>query len=408
MVMRSTCFAAMVLALCAISRPATAQSTAATQPAASLFDADEQQALKALAESYKNSAVPLGPTSQKETSPATPKAEQLARHLAAIQGKVARWEAESAGPDGSEAAAIRLAVIWFAYGNDSAQGVRWLTNVHHPLFAAFKQAAGQTDPAKATFLLAEALCGLAKNRDAAFPIDDLTRRRLLIRAAFHYNGVAESGKLDAKQQAVVEARLKELDKLASQDIPPAEEKVISFFGIKSAGESTSRIVFIVQSSAAMTKVFDSVKADVQRAVSSLDARQQFQLIFFADGPADELKIAGQGGLHDATADNKQAAFDWVKAQAAASKAGKANPAESFRRAMALKPDAIYLLGVGNYSNDVLDYLRQANRDKKVRIHTVNYASREGEAVLKRLADQNGGVYKLIPASDLTAPPGGAK
>jgi hypothetical protein len=402
----------MVLAVGAISQMVTAQSPATSQPAGAgvrqLFNADEQQALKALADSYKNAAVPLRPTSQKETSPAAPKAQQVARHLAAIQGQAAKWEAESAVAGGNEDAAIRLAVLWFAYGTDSEQGIRWMMKVRDPLFAGFKSALEETNPAKATFLLAEALYGLAKKKDAAFPIDEVTRRRLLIRADFHYNGVAESGGLDAKQQAVAEARLKELDKLASADVPQPEEKVISFFGIKTAGDSSGRIVFLVQSSGAMIAVMDSVKADVKRAVTTLDSRQQFQVIFFADKSPDELKIKGQGGLHDATADNKQAAFDRLTTQAAASKSGRPDPTDAFRRAMALKPDTIYVLGVGDYPNSLVDYLRQANKDKKVRVHAINYCRREGEAMLKALAAQSGGSYKFVTEEDASKPPADGK
>ena len=153
----------------------------------------------------------------------------------------------------------------------------------------------------------------------------------------------------------------------------------------------------------MNYTFDYVKVELDRSIKDLMPRQKFQIILFSDGPPDEMKIDGQQGLHYAYAKNKAAAFDWVKKKYAKSSGGDVPDVDYFKAAFRDKsnlPQVIYVLTDGDFSIEVFDYLRQANKGKKVIINTISFMNREGEESLKKMATENGGTYRYIGEEEL--------
>jgi hypothetical protein len=49
---------------------------------------------------------------------------------------------------------------------------------------------------------------------------------------------------------------------------------------------------------------------------------------------------------------------------------------------------------------VVEYLRKANKEKKVIINTIGFVSREGEETLKKIAEETGGTYLYVSEEDL--------
>ena len=180
----------------------------------------------------------------------------------------------------------------------------------------------------------------------------------------------------------------------------------NFFGQGYSRRGVTRVLFLVDKSGSMNALFDYVKIELQRSIRELNPRQEFQVIMFSDGPPDEMRIESKAGLHFANDKNKKAAFDWIKKKYAKSEKGETSPVESFKRAFTIQPNLpqlIYVLTDGGFDQEVLDYLRQVNKDKngvKVMINTIGFASREGEEVLSKMAKENNGKYKYLDESEL--------
>ena len=80
---------------------------------------------------------------------------------------------------------------------------------------------------------------------------------------------------------------------------------------------------------------------------------------------------------------------------------RVDSAEAMKRALDLKPDAIYFLTDGAFDEDLVDKLRQWNRVKKVRIYTIGYLYTTGEYEerLRRIASENGGSYRFVDSDN---------
>ena len=67
------------------------------------------------------------------------------------------------------------------------------------------------------------------------------------------------------------------------------------------------------------------------------------------------------------------------------------------RALELKPHTIWLLTDGEFPDDICDKLKTANPEQKVSINTIAFHDPSGEAVMKRIAKENAGDYRFVPA-----------
>jgi hypothetical protein len=81
------------------------------------------------------------------------------------------------------------------------------------------------------------------------------------------------------------------------------------------------------------------------------------------------------------------------------------PYESIKAALAMHPSAIYLLTDGQFNDPTEEFLEENNRTKedftermvpKAAVHTIGIFSRNGETLLKRIAEDNGGTYQYVP------------
>lgn len=164
----------------------------------------------------------------------------------------------------------------------------------------------------------------------------------------------------------------------------------SFFGLEARGE---RFVFVVDRSGSMGgEKLDAAKAELLRAVRGLKRDAKFYTIFFNDHeepmPARDLVRATEA--------NKRGHFTWVSGIRADD---GTDPTSAMIRALGLKPDAIWLLSDGIFEGSAADAIQRANPGRKVQIHAIAFYSREGEAVLKRIAKDNRGRYRFVsPAS----------
>ena len=172
----------------------------------------------------------------------------------------------------------------------------------------------------------------------------------------------------------------------------------NFFGIN---PKSKKIVYVVDSSKSMNFLHESegktrlgrVKLELARAILSMDEQQEFFVIFFSDVaipmPANRLQPA--------TKQAKSRYLNWI---ARVPGVGRTEPLEALLLALRLQPDTIYFLTDGQFNiadvktfNTVVD---NAGLNKRVTVNGICFGNREGEKLLRELAENNSGAYTFIP------------
>jgi hypothetical protein len=167
-----------------------------------------------------------------------------------------------------------------------------------------------------------------------------------------------------------------------------------FFGAGGGDEKVRKIVYIVDRSGSMTDSIDYVKFELKRSIGELSEEKEFHVIFYSSGPPVEMP-AGQ--LVKATDRNKQLAFEFIDG---VRPEGETDPSKALERAFEVKPELIYLLTDGEFDHAIVGLVKRQNVGGKVIVHTIGFLYRTGEQVLKQIAEQNGGNYKLVSEKDL--------
>lgn len=179
------------------------------------------------------------------------------------------------------------------------------------------------------------------------------------------------------------------------------EASMAFCGVEGGGQ---HFVYLVDSSGSMGSAFESARLELIRSVSMLAPDQRFYVVFFDEEP-DYMRLSDpqRDEPHSvfATPENKQRLARW--AMTIRMDRGRA-PYEPLRFALGLRPDVIFLLSDGEFPQRIEDQLREENRLENLFgdtgpisiIHTIGYHSREGEARMRRIAEQNGGQYRYVP------------
>ena len=170
-----------------------------------------------------------------------------------------------------------------------------------------------------------------------------------------------------------------------------------FFGLD-LGKQARNVVFVVDRSGSMTDSIDYVKLELKRAIGEMpeeeEEENQFHVIFYSSGPPVEMPSRR---LVPPTQRNKQLAFEFIDSVVPQ---GETDPSKAIERAFAAKPDTICLLTDGEFDRSIADLVKRLNADRKVRVHTLGFLYRLGEAVLKQIASENGGTYTFVSEKDL--------
>ena len=170
-----------------------------------------------------------------------------------------------------------------------------------------------------------------------------------------------------------------------------------FFGLNKKYKS---IVFVVDASGSMNMPhpgplrtrFNRVKYELLQTISAMTEKDRFFIIFFGEipypMPANFLIKADDDGKHN-----------YLKWMAQAEAIGKRTiPQGALQLALRLEPDAIYFLTDGAFDPKVVDITAKANK-KGIPIHTIGFNDRQGETLLKDIAEQNQGTYTYIPPDE---------
>ncbi|MCO6455911.1 MAG: hypothetical protein J5I93_11490 [Pirellulaceae bacterium] len=181
----------------------------------------------------------------------------------------------------------------------------------------------------------------------------------------------------------------------------AQAGTAEFCGVQATGQ---RFVFVVDSSRSMRgKRFAAACFELVRSIRQLQPRQAFHVILFDQHP-ERMRLPPDDEPPPrpvkATPEHVRRFETWL---ATVELEQGADPRLALEWALAMWPDAIFLLSDGQFNAATEDYLLERNRRDdpergvvpKVAVHTVGFFSREGEQRLQRIAAQHGGTYRFF-------------
>ncbi|HBV62938.1 MAG TPA: hypothetical protein DEF45_07955 [Rhodopirellula sp.] len=168
----------------------------------------------------------------------------------------------------------------------------------------------------------------------------------------------------------------------------------AFFGSK---VSAVDYVFVIDNSNSMTKGrFETALNELLRAVSQLTARQRFYVIFYSDTAYPLFHPKPATDLVNATSRNKQRLKAWLDTVQLCL---KTNGKEAITAAFALKPDVIFVLGDGAFTDKASSFFA-SRPQKKIPLHTLGMEVKAKDSVgFQKLAKSNGGTYKDVGVAD---------
>jgi hypothetical protein len=166
-------------------------------------------------------------------------------------------------------------------------------------------------------------------------------------------------------------------------------------------DAGSNVAFIIDNSMSMMANGKSVLARlaVARTLELMNTNQSFYVLLFHSGGYE-----GMPSLRPmpATPQNARAMTNWLFN--VGHRTG-ADPTKAVQRALGLAqgPDTVWLLSDSEIPDTVVDNVREANASVNAHINTIAFCSRDGEPGLRRVADENRGVYRFIPPPKVNAP-----
>lgn len=171
---------------------------------------------------------------------------------------------------------------------------------------------------------------------------------------------------------------------------------VEFFGVSDSRRAAKSVVYVVDRSGSMSGApFRMVQEELRRSITALRASHRFHIIFFDDHLPIE---AEQKRLVHAILSTKQRSVEWLDYVVT----GKGtDPSVAMRRALALKPDLIYLLSDGDdFPRGFLQKLDRWNRDRQTSISTIAFeGSMDGQDILKRIARGHNGEFTFVSVDE---------
>lgn len=169
-----------------------------------------------------------------------------------------------------------------------------------------------------------------------------------------------------------------------------------YFGVESYGE---KFVYVVDSSGSMGgKRWDRATKELLKTIANMGPTQRFLVICFdydahlaLEMPLERIRYLQPDRV------TRLKLSRWIQSLELG---GDTRPANAMRIALAMKPDAIYLLSDGEIADDTISVLQSLNRDRVtgepiVPVHTISLYSNEGQKVLEAIAAQNCGQFVKI-------------
>jgi hypothetical protein len=176
-----------------------------------------------------------------------------------------------------------------------------------------------------------------------------------------------------------------------------------FMGV---GGNARTVAYVCDASGSMMGLpFDLLKIELKKAVEVLVPTQAFNVVFFQKGMAEPFS---RDSRPMATPNNKERAFKWLSEETVAS---NSDPIPAIRLVFSQRPQLMYLLTDGAFDDNdaVVVEIRKLNASKQTKINTIAFFSPNApdserkpcEDVLRTIASESGGQFKVVLTSDLT-------
>jgi von Willebrand factor type A domain len=195
-----------------------------------------------------------------------------------------------------------------------------------------------------------------------------------------------------------EATSRALDALAAARASYAKARDDA--GLFHPPQDAKRIVFVCDASRHMLYAFAHLRGELTWGISDLERDREFNVIFFGELPTTALTEE----FLPPTPDNKIRAYRFIED---VSTGGKPDPAAALEAAFRGKPQAIYLVAGGDFTENsaVLDQVKKLNQGAKVKIHTIflgsnRFLTPSAMHTLWCIADGSGGTFDCLSTSDL--------
>jgi hypothetical protein len=270
--------------------------------------------------------------------------------------------------------------------------VRWTETPRDPVTASFESASF------------EPLASLSDLEPTSDPLTETT--------------ALESAVEESLEQALAEAAAGPLDLIAGTGRERAAAatavgmvaETASFAGLRATNART--IVYVVDASGSMIGSFRTVLEELSRSLAGLVPVQSFAVIFFQRNLAIPVPPANR--LVPASRAASQQAVEWATKNVIPS--GRSNPVEALTRALALRPDCIFLLssnitGAGQFEIDRADLLATLDRlnpldsgtgRRRSQIQCIQFLDDDPLDTMRTIAERHGGEggYKFLDRDEL--------
>jgi hypothetical protein len=180
------------------------------------------------------------------------------------------------------------------------------------------------------------------------------------------------------------------------------------------GSNVRSIVYVCDASGSMVgQGDDALKTELKRDIANLSPIQQFNILIFHETRTGALYQGLSDKMLMGTPSSKATAFDFIDNLPFSS---VNNPLPALEEAFREEPQLIFLLSHGDFNNrynttnnaDVLNKIDELNQERKTHVNTIlllgerrrEVERKDLEAIMKKIADSNGGVYKKFYSDDL--------
>ena len=167
------------------------------------------------------------------------------------------------------------------------------------------------------------------------------------------------------------------------------ETGVGFFGARGTAKS---VVFVVDMSGSMENGrFARAQQELVRSIHKLHVTQKFYVIFFTSQAVPMFFPTTAADLVSATPMMKRKVTRWITER----HTGRGtDPEEALVLALALKPEVIYFLTDGEFSERCRGIVKEKNTFGAV-VNTIALQSREGIPLLQDIAGDNQGVFLFV-------------
>jgi hypothetical protein len=174
---------------------------------------------------------------------------------------------------------------------------------------------------------------------------------------------------------------------------PAAPKSPNFCGIPLDGQTT---IYVLDRGDSTRDIFGDLKQACYRSIATLGPQRKFQVIFWNNGSDDAFP---SGSPAFATNDNIEAAKRTLDDIAPH---GKTDITSAFKKAVAANPSTIVIATAKAWDLDdnFVTLIQTLRGSSSAKIHTIALSDPGASTALKRIAGNNGGVFRVVGEGDL--------